>query len=77
MASSDPPPHGLYTEDGHRIKEWKGRIVVNPNTGAPQLDPPVRLKPGEQVFAWWQGELVAAFGDGGQQVKHPTTMIEL
>lgn len=58
------PPHGLYDIDGKRIKGWKGRIKMS-LTNAPELDPPLRLAPGEQVFAWHRGELVAIFTDGG------------
>jgi hypothetical protein len=59
-------PHGLYQEDGRRINEWKGKIVINPDTGNPQLDPPLRLLPGETVYAWFEGCLVATFTDEGQ-----------
>ncbi len=62
---SNETAHGLYTEQGRRINEWRGRLKMDLATGEPILDPPVRLSRGERVFLWWQGQLVAKFeGDG-------------
>jgi hypothetical protein len=63
--------HGLYTEQGQRIKNWHGKIVMDQNTGAPRLDPPLRLGRDERVYAWYEDQLVAVFTDGGM-----TTPIE-
>lgn len=60
-----PQAHGLYTAKGDRIKEWQGKIVMDMNTGLPQLDPPIRLSRGERVFAWFNGQLVAIFTETG------------
>jgi hypothetical protein len=62
-------PHGLYLSDGQRVQGWSGKIVMDFNTGEPRLEPAIRLERDQLVFAWYEGQLVGIFGQGGAAVK--------